>query len=339
MLREYERGVLFRLGRLRPLAGPGLVLLLPFVDRMIRVDLRTVTLTIPPQEVITRDNVPARVNAVAYFRVVDPALAITEVEAYPVATSQIAQTTLRSVLGRAELDTLLSERDELNDSLRRIIDEQTEPWGIKVTTVEIKDVEIPEAMQRAMARAAEAERERRAKIISAEGEFQASQKLLEASKCSAATPPRCSCATSRPSSSSAARSPPSCSPSRWTSSRRSWQPRAGAPGRNERTSDAEPAGDMVESDQTRPPSVARRHPGHQPDQVLSPAASPPTSSSESQPTPRHPHGCRQTIWARAPTRSPRSASLPSTPEPPTSHKDTQEQRRRFGVLISGGHPA
>ena len=182
VLREYQRGVCFRLGRLRPIAGPGPVFLLPFVDRMIRVDLRTVTLTIPPQEIITRDNVPARVNAVAYFRVVRPELAITEVEAYPVATSQIAQTTLRSVLGRAELDTLLSERDELNDSLRRIIDEQTEPWGIKVTTVEIKDVEIPEAMQRAMARAAEAERERRAKIISAEGEFQASQKLLDASE-------------------------------------------------------------------------------------------------------------------------------------------------------------
>jgi regulator of protease activity HflC (stomatin/prohibitin superfamily) len=181
VLKEYERGVCFRLGRLRPVAGPGLVFLRPYVDRLIRVDLRTVTLTIPPQEIITRDNVPARVNAVAYFRVVEPALAITEVEAYPVATSQIAQTTLRSVLGRADLDTLLSERDQLNDSLRRIIDEQTEPWGIKVTTVEIKDVEIPEGMQRAMARAAEAERERRAKIISAEGEFQASQKLLEAS--------------------------------------------------------------------------------------------------------------------------------------------------------------
>jgi regulator of protease activity HflC (stomatin/prohibitin superfamily) len=182
VLREYERGVRFRMGRLRPLAGPGLVFLLPFVDRLIRVDLRTVTLTIPPQEVITRDNVPARVNAVAYFRVVEPDLAVCEVEAYPVATSQIAQTTLRSVLGRADLDTLLSERDELNDSLRRIIDDQTEPWGIKVTTVEIKDVEIPEAMQRAMARAAEAERERRAKIISAEGELQASQKLFEASE-------------------------------------------------------------------------------------------------------------------------------------------------------------
>jgi regulator of protease activity HflC (stomatin/prohibitin superfamily) len=182
VLREYQRGVLFRLGRLRPLRGPGLVALIPLVDRMVRVDLRTVTLTIPPQEVITRDNVPARVNAVAYFRVVDPRLAITEVEAYPVATSQIAQTTLRSVLGRADLDSLLAERDQLNKSLRQIIDEQTEPWGIKVTTVEIKDVEIPEAMQRAMARQAEAERERRAKIINAEGEYQASHRLHDASE-------------------------------------------------------------------------------------------------------------------------------------------------------------
>ena len=182
VLREYQRGVLFRLGRLRPLAGPGLVFLIPFVDRMERVDLRTVTLTIPPQEVITRDNVPARVNAVAYFRVIDPDRAITEVEEYAVATSQIAQTTLRSVLGHAELDDLLAERDQLNDSLRRIIDEQTEPWGIKVTTVEIKDVEIPEAMQKAMARQAEAERERRAKIINAEGEFQAAQKIYEAAE-------------------------------------------------------------------------------------------------------------------------------------------------------------
>jgi regulator of protease activity HflC (stomatin/prohibitin superfamily) len=182
VLREYQRGVLFRLGRLKPLAGPGLVFLVPFVDRMERVDLRTVTLTIPPQEVITRDNVPARVNAVAYFRVTDPVRAITEVEEYSVATSQIAQTTLRSVLGHAELDDLLAERDQLNDSLARIIDEQTEPWGIKVTTVEIKDVEIPEAMQRAMARQAEAERERRAKIINAEGEFQAAQKVYEAAE-------------------------------------------------------------------------------------------------------------------------------------------------------------
>ena len=182
VLREYERGVCFRLGRLRPVAGPGLVFLRPYVDRLIRVDLRTVTLTIPPQEIITRDNVPARVNAVAYFRVVEPVLAITEVEAYPVATSQIAQTTLRSVLGHAELDDLLAERDQLNDSLARIIDEQTEPWGIKVTTVEIKDVEIPEAMQKAMARQAEAERERRAKIINSEGEFQAAQKIFEAAE-------------------------------------------------------------------------------------------------------------------------------------------------------------
>jgi regulator of protease activity HflC (stomatin/prohibitin superfamily) len=182
VLREYQRGVVFRLGRLQTPAGPGLRLLVPFVDRLVRVDLRTVTLTIPPQEVITRDNVPARVNAVAYFRVTDPIRAITEVEAYPVATSQIAQTTLRSVLGRADLDTLLAERDQLNDSLRRIIDEQTEPWGIKVTTVEIKDVEIPEVMQRAMARQAEAERERRAKIINSEGEYQAAANLYEASE-------------------------------------------------------------------------------------------------------------------------------------------------------------
>lgn len=149
VLREYQRAICLRLGRLRPIAGPGLVFIVPFVDRMERVDLRTVTLTIPPQEVINRDNVPARVNAVAYFRVIDPARAITAVEAYPVATSQTAQTTLRSVLGRADLDTLLAERDQVNDSLQRIIDERTEPWGIRVTTVEIKDVEIPEAMQRA----------------------------------------------------------------------------------------------------------------------------------------------------------------------------------------------
>jgi regulator of protease activity HflC (stomatin/prohibitin superfamily) len=180
ILREYERGVVFRLGRLLPLRGPGLVLLIPLVDRMIRVDLRTVTLTIPPQEVITRDNVPARVAAVCYFRVTDPARAITGIEAFAPATSQIAQTTLRSVLGRAELDHLLAERERLNEDLKRIIDEQTEPWGIEVTAVEIKDVEIPEAMQRAMARQAEAERERRAKVIGAEGEYQAAEKLAAA---------------------------------------------------------------------------------------------------------------------------------------------------------------
>ena len=182
VLREYERAVVFRLGRLLPVKGPGLVLLIPVVDRMVRVDLRTVTLTIPPQEVITRDNVPARVAAVCYFRVVDPTAAVTEIEAFAPATSQIAQTTLRSVLGRADLDQLLAERERLNDDLQKIIDEQTEPWGIKVSTVEIKDVEIPEAMQRAMARQAEAERERRAKIINAEGEFQAAEKLAGAAE-------------------------------------------------------------------------------------------------------------------------------------------------------------
>ena len=180
VLREYERGVIFRLGRLVALKGPGLILLIPIIDRMVRVDLRTVTLNIPPQEVITRDNVPSRVNAVAYFKVVDPNKAIVEVENFLLATSQISQTALRSVLGKAELDQLLAERERLNTDLQVIIDEQTEPWGVKVSTVEIKDVEIPDQMQRAMARQAEAERERRAKIIAAEGEFQAAQKLGQA---------------------------------------------------------------------------------------------------------------------------------------------------------------
>jgi regulator of protease activity HflC (stomatin/prohibitin superfamily) len=180
ILREYERGVIFRLGRLIAQKGPGLILLIPIIDRMVRVDLRTVTLNIPPQEVITRDNVPASVTAVTYFRVIDPNKAIVEVENFLLATSQIAQTTLRSVLGKAELDQLLSERERLNEDLQTIIDEQTEPWGVKVTTVEIKDVEIPDQMQRAMARQAEAERERRAKIINSEGEYQAAQKLADA---------------------------------------------------------------------------------------------------------------------------------------------------------------
>jgi regulator of protease activity HflC (stomatin/prohibitin superfamily) len=180
VLREYERGVIFRLGRLIAQKGPGLILLIPIVDRMVRVELRTVTLNIPPQEVITRDNVPARVNAVAYFRVIDPNNAIVEVENFLLATSQISQTTLRSVLGKADLDQLLAERERLNEDLQKVIDEQTEPWGIKVTTVEIKDVEIPEQMQRAIARQAEAERERRAKIIAAEGEYQAAEKLTDA---------------------------------------------------------------------------------------------------------------------------------------------------------------
>ncbi len=180
VLREYERGVIFRLGRLIAQKGPGLILLIPLVDRMVKVDLRTVTLNIPPQEVITRDNVPAGVNAVAYFRVIDSQKAIVEVENYLLATSQISQTALRSVLGKAEFDQLLSERERLNEELQKIIDESTEPWGVKVTAVEIKDVEIPEQMQRAIARQAEAERERRAKIINSEGEYQAAQKLTDA---------------------------------------------------------------------------------------------------------------------------------------------------------------
>jgi regulator of protease activity HflC (stomatin/prohibitin superfamily) len=180
VLREYERGVIFRLGRLIAQKGPGLILLIPIVDRMVRVDLRTVTLNVPPQELITRDNVTVRVNAVAYFRVVDSNRAITEVENFLLATSQISQTTLRSVLGKAELDALLSERERLNSELQQIIDEQTEPWGVKVTTVEVKDVELPAEMQRAIARQAEAERERRAKIINADGEFQAAEKLSDA---------------------------------------------------------------------------------------------------------------------------------------------------------------
>src|SRR3954466_6844884 len=179
--REYERGIIFRLGRLlaEP-KGPGLFLLIPIVDRMGKVDLRTITLNIPPQEVITKDNVPVRVNAVAYFRIVEPKNAIVQVENFMVATSQIAQTTLRSVLGQHLLDELLSERDKINSILQGIIDEATSPWGIKVSIVEVKDVEIPSGMQRAMARQAEAERERRAKVIAAEGEYQASERLKDA---------------------------------------------------------------------------------------------------------------------------------------------------------------
>jgi len=178
--REYERGIIFRLGRLLPEPkGPGLFILIP-VDRMVKVDLRTITLNIPPQEVITKDNVPVRVNAVAYFRIVEPKNAIVQIENFMVATSQIAQTTLRSVLGQHLLDELLSERDKINSILQSIIDESTSPWGIKVSIVEVKDVEIPSGMQRAMARQAEAERERRAKVIAAEGEFQASERLKDA---------------------------------------------------------------------------------------------------------------------------------------------------------------
>ena len=188
ILREYERGVIFRLGRLIAQKGPGLILLIPIIDQMVRVDLRTITLNVPPQEVITKDNVPVRVNAVAYFRIVDPKAAIVNIENFMVATSQIAQTTLRSVLGQHLLDELLSERDKINSILQTIIDEATAPWGVKVSIVEVKDVEIPAGMQRAMARQAEAERERRAKVIAAEGEFQASQKLREAADVMAQAP-------------------------------------------------------------------------------------------------------------------------------------------------------
>ncbi len=187
--REYERGVIFRLGRLLPEPkGPGLFLLIPVVDRMEKVDLRTVTLNVPPQEVITKDNVPARVNAVAYFRIVDPKAAIVQVENYMNATLQIAQTTLRSVLGQHVLDEVLSERDKINEIRQTIIDEATSPWGIKVSIVEVKDVEIPSDMQRAMARQAEAERERRAKVIAAEGEYQASERLKDAAAIMAQEP-------------------------------------------------------------------------------------------------------------------------------------------------------
>jgi regulator of protease activity HflC (stomatin/prohibitin superfamily) len=180
VMREYERGVMFRLGRLLETRGPGLVWKIPFVDQLVKVDLRTITLNIPPQEVITKDNVPVRVNAVAYFRIVEPKDAIVQVENFMVATSQIAQTTLRSVLGQHVLDELLSEREKINAILQSIIDEATGPWGIKVSIVEVKDVEIPSGMQRAMARQAEAERERRAKIINAEGEYQAAERLKDA---------------------------------------------------------------------------------------------------------------------------------------------------------------
>ena len=180
VLREYERGVVFRLGRVMNLRGPGLILLVPTIDRMVRISLRTVTLTVPPQEIITRDNIPVRVTAVTYYRVVDPNKAVNAVENFHNATLQIAQTTLRGTLGGVDLDHLLSERETLNESLQKVIDAQTEPWGIKVTTVEIKDVEIPERMQHAIARQAEAERERRAKIINAEGEAQAATRLADA---------------------------------------------------------------------------------------------------------------------------------------------------------------
>ena len=182
ILREYERGVIFRLGRLIRAKGPGLILLIPIVDKMIRVSLRTIVLDVPPQDVITQDNVSIKVNAVVYFRVLDPQKAIVQVENFLAATSQISQTTLRSVLGQSELDDLLSQRDKINHKLQQIIDANTEPWGVKVTNVEVKQIDLPQEMQRAMAKQAEAERERRSKVIAAEGEFQASQRLSDAAK-------------------------------------------------------------------------------------------------------------------------------------------------------------
>jgi len=188
VLREYERGVVFRLGRAIGAKGPGLIFLIPIVDKMVRVPLRTVAMDVPPQDVITRDNVTVKVNAVIYFRVMNANRAVLEVENYLYATSQIAQTTLRSTLGESELDELLAQRDKINKELQRVIDGHTEPWGIKVSTVEVKNVDLPQEMQRAIARQAEAERERRAKIINAEGELQASQKLTEAAAVIATQP-------------------------------------------------------------------------------------------------------------------------------------------------------
>jgi len=188
ILREYERGIIFRLGRLMGTRGPGLILLIPIVDRMVKVSLRVVTMDVPPQDVITRDNVTVKVNAVIYFRVIDASKAIVEVEDFLYATSMISQTTLRSVLGQVELDDLLSNREKINQQLQKIIDDQTEPWGIKVSVVEVKNVDLPQEMQRAMAKQAEAERERRAKIINAEGEYQAAQKLTDAAAIIATQP-------------------------------------------------------------------------------------------------------------------------------------------------------
>jgi len=188
ILREYERGVIFRLGRLIAAKGPGIIFLIPFVDKMVKVSLRTIAMDVPPQDVITRDNVSVKVNAVIFFRVVEPRQAVVQVEDFLYATSQIAQTTLRSVLGQVELDDLLASRDKINQQLQRIIDEQTDPWGVKVSNVEVKHVDLPQDMQRAMSKQAEAERERRAKVINAEGEFQAAEKLAQAAHVLAGAP-------------------------------------------------------------------------------------------------------------------------------------------------------
>ena len=188
ILREYERGVIFRLGRLIGAKGPGIIFLIPIVDRMVKVSLRTVVLDVPPQDIITKDNVSIKVNAVLYFRVVQPEKAIVEVENFLFATSQLSQTTLRSILGQSELDEILAQRDKINRMLQKIIDEHAEPWGIKVSNVEVKQIDLPIEMQRAMAKQAEAERERRAKVVHAEGEFQASQKLSDAARIISETP-------------------------------------------------------------------------------------------------------------------------------------------------------
>jgi regulator of protease activity HflC (stomatin/prohibitin superfamily) len=188
ILKEYERGVVFRLGRIIPVRGPGLVIIWPVIDKLIRVSLRTVTFDVPSQDIITKDNITVKVNAVVYFRVIDPIKAITAVEDFFYATSQIAQTTLRSILGQSQLDDLLTKRDELNAELQKVIDFQTEPWGVKVTTVEVKNVDLPVEMQRAIAKQAEAERDKRAKIIHADGEYQASQKLADAAQIIASQP-------------------------------------------------------------------------------------------------------------------------------------------------------
>jgi regulator of protease activity HflC (stomatin/prohibitin superfamily) len=188
VLREYERGVIFRLGRLIGAKGPGIILLIPVIDKMVKVSLRTIAMDVAPQDVITRDNVSVKVNAVVFFRVIDPREAVVQVEDFLYATSQIAQTTLRSVLGQAELDDLLAERERVNQQLQRIIDQHTDPWGVKVTAVEVKHVDLPQDMQRAMSKQAEAERERRAKVINAEGEFQAAEKLAQAAQVLASTP-------------------------------------------------------------------------------------------------------------------------------------------------------
>jgi regulator of protease activity HflC (stomatin/prohibitin superfamily) len=188
ILKEYERGVVFRLGRIIPIKGPGLVIIWPIIDKLVRVSLRTVTFDVPSQDIITKDNITVKVNAVVYFRVIDPIKAITAVEDFFYATSQIAQTTLRSILGQSQLDDLLTKREDLNAELQKVIDFQTEPWGIKVATVEVKNVDLPVEMQRAIAKQAEAERERRAKVIHADGEFQASQKLADAAQIMATQP-------------------------------------------------------------------------------------------------------------------------------------------------------